>query len=198
MYTAVKKEQCARCKTLGIFQCEHQTPVRDKFRNMQEKHGKLYESPREFEDELDSGIFSEASNTGNLSHNALSYHRQTYKQKRMEDNIKHAQSYDIKKQKRLMQHRFIKTNSLRPNNVNLSRLSFKSPRKQITPRSKKPVNVRNHENLFDVSKSADDNYETQEEVEDLENPKSANNSRNANVKKDASAKKDKKRICTIL
>lgn len=40
------RDQCGRCKLLGIFVCEHNTTVRDSFRNRVLHEGTFYRSPR--------------------------------------------------------------------------------------------------------------------------------------------------------
>lgn len=40
------RDQCGRCKQLGIFVCSHDTPVRDTFRNRINEDGSMYISPR--------------------------------------------------------------------------------------------------------------------------------------------------------
>ena len=40
------RDQCARCKQLGVFVCEHNTPVRDTLKNRLAEEGTLYKSPR--------------------------------------------------------------------------------------------------------------------------------------------------------
>ena len=68
----LSKDQCHRCKTLGVFICEHDTPYRDNIRNVYAEEGRYYMSPRKFSgadygDSLRSYSGLRRSNTGYLT-----------------------------------------------------------------------------------------------------------------------------------
>ena len=206
------KEKCARCKALGIFSCEHSTPVRDKYRNMQLKQGRFYESPRDYEDLLEPSIYHDANafggDTGYQSHNALSFQRLLLNQKKFETDLQLKSMFDINKARR-KEKKTLKLNSLRHNNQSLSRLSRHTPRK--TPRSsvngnrnsssfKKPAIKFNDQDLFDNNNKNELNNKTI--VEDLDAEKNNNLNNSSDKKKSNETNKDSKKAkngcCTII
>jgi hypothetical protein len=192
------KEKCARCKTLGSFICEHTTPVRDKFRTMQ-KEGRMYESPREYEELLEPTIYMEPNVYGGpaglQSHNALSFQRLLVKQQKQEDDLKFRSMYDGSTSSRKKEKNILKVNSLRHNNVQLNRLSFKgssSQRKIVAKKSNGQKPIKFSESDFFEKEQIDQNNEIL--VEDLDD-----NVEKKTVRQNTSNEKnDKKGFCNIL
>ncbi len=61
------RDQCGRCKQLGIFVCSHDTPVRDNFRNRINEDGSLYISPRHSQSIDKSKQIDTPKNNANVS-----------------------------------------------------------------------------------------------------------------------------------
>ena len=162
MITGTPKDtdKCARCQQLGAFICEHKTPVRDKYRNMQLEQGKYYESPRDYEDLLQPSIYHEPNafggDSGLHSHNALSFQRLLLHQKKFESELELKKAFALNKaHKKKEKKKQMKLNSLRPNNQSLLRLSRETPK--TTPRNtvnrngsqKNPIRFTDEE-FFDI------------------------------------------------
>ena len=71
------KNQCHRCKQLGVFICEHDTPIRDTIKSVYAEEGRYYMSPRRYSgvdygESLRSYSGMRRSNTGYLTRDANS------------------------------------------------------------------------------------------------------------------------------
>ena len=65
------KDQCGRCKMLGIFVCEHNTTVRDSLKNRILSEGTFYRSPRRSQsfDDKEKQVTNNSHNTLSKSNN---------------------------------------------------------------------------------------------------------------------------------
>ena len=227
MIKGTPKEKCARCQQLGIFICEHKTPVRDKYRNMQLEQGKFYESPRDYEDLLQPSIYQEPNafggDSGLHSHNALSFHRLLINQKKFESELEVKKLFDLNNARKKEMKKKMKLNSLRPNNQSLSRLSRVTPR--MTPRNavkrndnkKNPIRFNDQEFFTIPPNSSNGNYNNNnsnskppsgtsnnkisdtDKVEDLNGEHKIDvNDNKGNNEKGKSKKDEKGGCCTVL